>query len=267
TVPAIKKLISADAINVIDAPLLFESGADADCDVTVAVLAEREKRIERITARDGISRERAEARVDAQKKDEYYIKSADHIVNSNGEGLERAAASLKAKIFGINKNFAVYGGTFDPPTLGHLDVIKRAASVFGSVFAVVFENGGKHPAFLTERRVEMLKAITADITNVTVEQYGGLIAEYARGKKINFLVRGVRNASDADYERTMAEYNRQIAEEDFGFALETVLFPAARRHADTSSNNVRILLSSGAFKTAEKYLDERIHGMVFNNYK
>jgi pantetheine-phosphate adenylyltransferase len=161
----------------------------------------------------------------------------------------------------------VYGGTFDPPTLGHLDIIKRAAVMYGRLYVVVFVNEAKNPVFTTDERTAMLKSITADIPNVTVDSFNGFLAEYAFNKNARFSVRGVRNGFDAEYERPMFEFNAQIARDEFGFELDTVFIPASRSHFDTSSGNVRCLLEGKAYKAAMQYLDKRIAEQVIVKYQ
>jgi len=162
---------------------------------------------------------------------------------------------------------AIYGGTFDPPTLGHLDVIKRAAALFDKLYVVILINETKKSLFSTDERVDMLKKITEELSGVTVESYDGLLAEYASKKNAGYSVRGVRNGFDAEYERPMFEFNSQIAKEEYNFELDTVFIPTTRKNSDTSSSNVRRLLAGKAFKTARKYLDDRIVNQVIEKYK
>jgi len=161
---------------------------------------------------------------------------------------------------------AIYGGTFDPPTLGHLDVIRRAATIFRKLYVVVLVNEVKKSVFSTDARVEMLCKITDDIPNVTVESSDCLLAEYACKKNARFSVRGIRNGFDAEYERPMFEFNAQIARDELGFTLDTVYIPTTRENFDTSSSNVRRLLAGKAFNVARRYLDERIAEQVISQY-
>jgi|GEM_PF-124582 len=243
---------------IIDAAVLFELGLEAKCDVTVAVLARHDLRVARVMARDGLTAERAAARIDAQKPDDFYVKSADIVVQNNGAPGDAAARVVTQLARANEKKVAIYGGTFDPPTLGHLDVIKRAAAMYDTLYVVALINELKTPTFSPAERVELLEAITADIPNVLVESYTGLLSEYAYIKKARYSVRGVRNGFDAEYERPMFEFNAQIAREEFGFELDTIFIPTTRDHADTSSGNVCRLLAGGAFRVAGKYLDGRI---------
>ena len=83
----------------------------------------------------------------------------------------------------MNKILAICPGSFDPVTVGHLDIIKRAAKMFEEVIVVVMTNSSKHPSFTAEERMEMIGAATADIPNVSVDKYDGLLADYARCRR------------------------------------------------------------------------------------
>src|SRR3569833_1279491 len=112
---------------------------------------------------------------------------------------------------------AIYPGSFDPLTNGHLDVIQRAARVFDKVVVAVAKNTSKEALFSLEERVELLKTVTSKIKGVEVDAFDTLVIEYARQKKINVLIRGLRMTSDFDYEFQVALTNRRLAED-----IETV---------------------------------------------
>ena len=116
---------------------------------------------------------------------------------------------------------AIYPGSFDPITLGHLDIIRRAAACFDKVYVCVLSNGDKKPTFTHQERVELIRGSVEGLENVEVETYGGLLADYAREKGSCVLVKGLRNATDFDMEYQMAAINRGIWPE-----LETIFFPA-----------------------------------------
>ena len=264
-VPAVKERLAELNDNVvIDAAVLFELGLEEFCDITIAVVATKEERLLRIVGRDGLRLESAQARINAQKPEAYYIKKADFVVYNNSLIMDAVKAIKNRLLIGNRK--AVYGGTFDPPTLGHLDVIKRAAAMYENLHVVVLVNEMKRPIFTVEERLEMLRAITDDMPNVDVESYDGLLARYAQIKRARYSVRGVRNGFDAEYERPMFEFNAQIAREEFGFDLDTIFIPTTRDHADTSSGNVCRLLADGAYKVAGKYLDARIAERVIARF-
>ncbi len=132
---------------------------------------------------------------------------------------------------------AICPGSFDPVTVGHLDVIRRAAALFDEVIVLVAVNSAKKTMFTAEQRVEQLRLAARDIPGVRVECFGGLLAAYARENGVCALVKGVRNAQDLDYEQPMAHANRYLYKE-----LETVLLPADPAVSWISSTIVREML-------------------------
>jgi pantetheine-phosphate adenylyltransferase len=105
---------------------------------------------------------------------------------------------------------AVCPGSFDPVTLGHMDIIRRAAAIFDHVIVVVMNNTAKNYMFTQEERVDFLKRATAGMTNVEVDCYGGLLADYTQKKKASVIVKGLRAMSDFEYEFQMALTNRKL---------------------------------------------------------
>ena len=105
---------------------------------------------------------------------------------------------------------AVCPGSFDPITLGHLDIIKRAAKLFDKVIVLVVINPNKHPAFTSDERVEMIKKAVADLENVSVDSYKGLLIDYVREKGATAIVKGLRAVSDFEYEFQMALTNKKF---------------------------------------------------------
>ena len=91
-------------------------------------------------------------------------------------------------------------GSFDPITRGHLDIIKRASSLFDKVIVLVVHNPAKHPSFTPEERVELIRRSIGDFTNVEVDVYGGLLADYCRAKGADAIIKGLRAVSDFEYE-------------------------------------------------------------------
>lgn len=140
---------------------------------------------------------------------------------------------------------AIYPGSFDPITFGHIDVIKRAVSIFGNVTVGVSNNTNKKYLFSLQERVLMLKEVTRGIKGVKVEAFNGLTTQYARRKKTNVLVRGLRMTSDFDYEFQMALTNRRLDKgvetvflmpsERFTFLSSSLLREVARLDGDVSS--------------------------------
>ena len=133
-----------------------------------------------------------------------------------------------------NPRVAVFPGSFDPPTLGHLDVIRRAARMFDRLVVALLENSSKQPCFSLEERAALLREIVSDLGNVEIDTFGGLLADYVRVRKATAVVRGIRGATDFEYERQMAETNRQLNP-----AMDTVFFAPSAAVAHISSTRVR----------------------------
>jgi pantetheine-phosphate adenylyltransferase len=139
---------------------------------------------------------------------------------------------------------AIYPGSFDPVTNGHVDLITRASKIFDKVIVSVAHNYHKKPIFTTPERVKMLKEATSGIKGVTVDSFEGLVIEYARKKKVNVLIRGLRMISDFEYEFQMALTNRRLSldvetvflmpSENYAFLSSTLLKEAAALGADIS---------------------------------
>jgi pantetheine-phosphate adenylyltransferase len=140
---------------------------------------------------------------------------------------------------------AVYPGTFDPVTYGHIDLIKRAQEVFGDVIVAVGRNSHKQPLFNIQERIAMLKEAVRDKDGIIVEEFDGLVVDFARKKKARVLVRGLRMLSDFEYEFQMALTNRKLAgeietiflmpQESFSYLSSKLLKEAASLGADLSS--------------------------------
>jgi pantetheine-phosphate adenylyltransferase len=110
----------------------------------------------------------------------------------------------------LTMKVAVCPGSFDPVTLGHMDIIRRAAEIFDQVIVVVMTNSTKQAMFTKEERVGFLKRATAEMKNVEVESFGGLLADYTKQKNASVIVKGLRALSDFEYEFQMALTNRKI---------------------------------------------------------
>lgn len=146
---------------------------------------------------------------------------------------------------------AIYPGSFDPVTSGHLNIIRRAAKIFDKLLVCVMVNGGKHPMFTLEERVELIKRVTADIPNVEVEGSGELLAEYAKQKGQCVIVKGLRAGSDFEYEFQMALINRQINPD-----LDTMFLTAEHQYTYLSSSTVKELGNYGV--NLSQFLPEEI---------
>lgn len=137
-------------------------------------------------------------------------------------------------------SIAVYAGSFDPVTLGHLSVIRQAARMHGHLVVLVAVNPAKRGLFSIDERVEFLRAATARYPNVTCDSTTGLVAEYAREIGASVLVRGIRGATDAEFETQLAQQNRTIAPD-----LSTVLLPAEAELATVSSSALKEMAERG----------------------
>lgn len=136
---------------------------------------------------------------------------------------------------------AGYSGTFDPITLGHYDIIERAAKMFPRLIVAVGLNPAKNPRFDLEERVELVREVVRDLKNVQVKGFRGLVVDFARDNGVSVLVRGVRTVGDFDYEKQMAVMNRDLYRK-----LDTVMLAPSPEYAHLSSSLVRELASLGA---------------------
>ena len=139
---------------------------------------------------------------------------------------------------------AVYPGSFDPVTFGHLDVMKRAVSIFGRVVVAVANNPNKKYLFSLEERVTMLKEATREMKGIVVEGFDGLVVDLARRKKAKVLVRGLRMTADFEYEFQMAETNRRLASN-----IETVFLMPSEGFSFLSSTLLKEVAKFGATLT------------------
>lgn len=129
---------------------------------------------------------------------------------------------------------AVYPGSFDPATLGHLDIIKRSASLVDELIVAVLVNKSKTPLFSLEERVNMLMNLTRNIPNVRVESFSGLSVDFVRQCGAGFIVRGLRAVTDFEYELQMAQTNRIMAP-----GIDTIFLTTSLEYAYISSTIVR----------------------------
>ncbi len=136
---------------------------------------------------------------------------------------------------------AAYSGTFDPITLGHNDIIHRAARMFPKLIVAVGSNVAKNPKFTLDERVALIQESVKDLDNVEVKGFTGLVVDFARDNGVTVLVRGVRTVGDVDYEKQMAVMNRALYQ-----TLDTVMLTPSPEYAHLSSSLVRELTSLGA---------------------
>ena len=135
---------------------------------------------------------------------------------------------------------AVFAGSFDPPTNGHLDIIKRASGLFESVDVVVSVNPEKHTMFSEEERVQFLKELIKPFNNVSVHSYKGIIVNYAKEVGAKVLVRGVRSANDFGYEFELALMNQNLNPD-----IETVFLQSKEKYAIVKSSSIKQLAQFG----------------------
>lgn len=138
------------------------------------------------------------------------------------------------------KRTVIYPGSFDPVTLGHLQVIRRAAKMFDKVIVAVLINSSKTPTFSVDERMDLLRQVTADLENVEIAGFDGLLAEYARERGVNAIVKGLRAVSDFEYEFQMAIANKKLNPD-----LETIFITADSDLMYLSSSMVREIGSMG----------------------
>lgn len=158
------------------------------------------------------------------------------------------------------KNIAVYPGTFDPVTNGHLDIIKRAACLFDKVIVAVLVNQNKKPVFSVKERLKHLKEITKDIPNVEVDSFDGLLVEYMKKKGSRIAVRGLRAVSDLEYEFQIANTNRALNKE-----MDTIFLMPRARYTYLSSSIVREVYSLGG--RLRNYVPEVVEKALIKRYK
>jgi pantetheine-phosphate adenylyltransferase len=133
---------------------------------------------------------------------------------------------------------ALYPGTFDPPTNGHVDLIQRGSKLFEHLTVAVLNNPGKNPLFSVSERVEMMQEATRTLDNVSVATFDGLMVEFARSIGSTAVLRGIRAITDYEYEFQMALMNRRLAPE-----IETVFLQPAGRYSFVSSRMVKEVFS------------------------
>jgi pantetheine-phosphate adenylyltransferase len=138
------------------------------------------------------------------------------------------------------RTVAVYPGSFDPPTNGHLDIIERSSRVFSRVIVAVALNLRKNAFFTPAERVRMLKRLTSTMGNVEVTSFRGLLVDFARVQGAHVLVRGLRAISDVEYEYQMAQMTRKLDQE-----VDTVIMMTGERHSAISSNIVKEIAMLG----------------------
>ncbi|MBQ3849739.1 MAG: pantetheine-phosphate adenylyltransferase [Clostridia bacterium] len=137
-------------------------------------------------------------------------------------------------------SIAVFPGSFDPITVGHVEIVKRAAKIFDRVYVSILENPGKGSEFSVEDRLELINDAIKDIPNAVSDAYAGLLVDYCRRKGANVIVRGIRTGNDVDYEAMLESVNNRIAPE-----ITTVYLISGAEYMHISSSLVRQLMKIG----------------------
>lgn len=150
---------------------------------------------------------------------------------------------------------AIYPGSFDPVTKGHLDIIERSSKMVDKLIVAVLNNGAKRPLFSVDERVSMLEKVTSSIENVEIDSFSGLLVDYAKKVDANFIIRGLRAVTDFEYELQMAQTNR-IMDED----VDTIFLTTSLEYAYLSSSTVKeVALNKG---DVSKFVPECVNNAI-----
>ena len=155
---------------------------------------------------------------------------------------------------------AIYPGSFDPVTYGHLDIIKRAADIVDHLTVAVLNNSTKTPLFSVEERVNILKEVTKDIPNVSVESFSGLLIDYAKQKDIHVSVRGLRAITDFEYELQIAQTNHKLSNGE----LDTIFLTTSLEYSYLSSSSVKEIASFNG--DISQLVPEYVAKLVYQKY-
>ena len=155
---------------------------------------------------------------------------------------------------------AIYPGSFDPVTLGHLDIIKRSAKIFDEVIVGVLNNPQKSPLFSVEERVKILQEAVKDLPNVKVESFSGLLVDYAKAKDVHVVIRGLRAITDFEYELQTAQTNDVLSDGN----VDSVFLTTSLEYAYLSSSAVREIASFNG--DISKCVPKFVANMVYEKY-
>lgn len=139
---------------------------------------------------------------------------------------------------------ALVPGSYDPITVGHLDIIKRTASLFDEVVVLVSKNTSKNYMLCSEKRAMLVEDAVKKLHNVRVAIYDGLLVDFAKTNDIDVTVKGIRNDKDYQYEESMAGTNMLLSRKLYGRDFETMYLPCSKEYADVSSTVIRMILSN-----------------------
>ncbi|MDO4529476.1 MAG: pantetheine-phosphate adenylyltransferase [Lachnospiraceae bacterium] len=157
------------------------------------------------------------------------------------------------------KKKAIYPGTFDPITYGHLDIIQRSAEMVDELIVGVLTNKGKSPLFTPEERVEMIKDAVKDIPNVKVLAFDGLLIEFAKKQKATIIIRGLRAVTDFEYELQMSQTNRVLSPE-----VDTIFLTTSLKWAYLSSSTVKEVAVFGG--DISKFVPKKVAKQIIARY-
>ncbi len=149
------------------------------------------------------------------------------------------------------KTIAVYPGTFDPITLGHVDIVSRASPLFHTVILAVAASTSKNTVFSVDERVELSREVLKGISNVEVQKFDGLMVDFARKKKASVVLRGLRAVSDFEYEFQLAGMNRKLMSE-----VDTIFMPTSEKFTYISSSLVREIAVYGG--DVSEFVDPKV---------
>lgn len=155
---------------------------------------------------------------------------------------------------------AIYPGSFDPITNGHLDIIERASRIFGKVIVTVMENPRKNPMFPIKERLEMLQLTTQGMANVEVDCYRGLLIDYVKQKNANIIIKGLRAISDFEFEFQMALINRKLDKD-----VETMFMMTNSKYSYLSSSIVKEVASYGG--NVEGLVPDCVYKKIVSKHK
>ena len=154
---------------------------------------------------------------------------------------------------------AIYPGSFDPVTLGHLDIIKRSAALVDHLIVGVLNNSTKTPLFSVDERVNMLREVTRELGNVEVKSFSGLLVDFAREQNVQVIIRGLRAVTDFEYELAMSQTNR-VANPD----VDTIFLNTSLKYAYLSSSIVKEMAMYGG--DISKFVPAQIIDRVYERY-
>lgn len=156
---------------------------------------------------------------------------------------------------------AIYPGSFDPITYGHLDIIKRAATIFDKLTVAVLCNKAKTPLFSIEERVKILEEALKDFDNVEIVSYEGLLVDFARKNGDKVIIRGLRAVTDFEYELQLAQTNKKISNDE----IDTMFLTTDLQYAYLSSSTVREVAAFGG--DISKFVPKFVEEKVYEKYK